>query len=325
LEMGVDRPGDMKYLTDFIPINVGIITNISSSHLEFFKSVNHIAKEKRKLVETLPEDGMAILNTDDSQIKNMESLVRSKIITFGLKEADVKADIIDFNYQNSRPSGISFKLSYQEKIIPVRLRHILARHHIYAILAGISAGIAFKINLVDIAESLDNFFPPAGRMNLIPGIKNSFIIDDTYNASPASAEAALDVLMKVRTVGKIAVMGDMLELGKDMEGGHRKIARKIFQVNPKFIFTVGDRMKIAIGELKSLGYPASRLFHFNDPVSAGKKLQEEIRDGNLILIKGSQSMRMEKIVEEVMLNPREAENILCRQSEDWLKKPYTKP
>jgi len=332
LEMGVDRPGDMKYLTDFIPVDVGIVTNISSSHLEFFKSVDHIAKEKRKLAEALSEEGVAILNADDSRVKNMKNMVQSKIITFGISEADVQASCADFNYNESQSngqanklSGISFKLGYEGKIIPVRLRHILARHHIYAILAGISTGIAFKINLVDIAESLDDFFPPAGRMNLIPGIKNSFIIDDTYNASPASAEAALDVLTKVRAVSKIAVMGDMLELGKDSESGHRKIARKIFQANPKFVFTVGSRMKIAAEELESLGYLASKIFHFDDPVSAGRKLQDEIRGGDLILVKGSQATRMEKIVEEIMLNPKEAENILCRQSDDWLKKPYAKP
>ena len=345
LEMGVDHPGDMKRLTSFIPVSVGIVTNISSSHLEFFKSVGHIAKEKRKLLEALPEEGTAILNADDNRVKNMKNAISSKIITFGLGEADVRASCVDFNYNGEhsnrlavppayrtdkpaspagRLSGISFKLGYAGKIIPVRLRHILAQHHIYAILAGISAGIAFKINLVDIAESLDNFFPPPGRMNLVSGIKNSFIIDDTYNASPASASAALDILKKIKAVRKITVMGDMLELGKDMEGGHRKIAKKIFQLNPAFVFTVGDRMKIAVEELRSSGYPADRMFHFDDPVSAGKKLQEKIREGDLILIKGSQAMRMEKIVEEIMLKPREAKNILCRQSPDWRKRPYIK-
>jgi UDP-N-acetylmuramoyl-tripeptide--D-alanyl-D-alanine ligase len=155
-------------------------------------------------------------------------------------------------------------------------------------------------------------------MNLIPGIKNSFIIDDAYNASPASAEAALDILGKIKTVRKIAVMGDMLELGKSMESGHQKIAGKIFQLNPGFVFAVGDRMKIAVKELKLLGYPADRIFHFDDPIPAGKKLQKEIKEGDLILIKGSQAMRMEKIVEEIMSNPQEAENILCRQS----SRPY---
>lgn len=325
LEMGVDRPGDMKYLTRFIPVDVGIITNISSSHLEFFKSVDRIAKEKGKLVESLAEKGTAILNADDKKALDMKNRTDAGIITFGFGKADVGASLVNFNYLNNKLAGVSFKLNYQERTIPIRLRHILASHHIYAILAGISTGIAFKINLVDIAMSLKNFFPPAGRMNLIAGIKNSFIIDDTYNASPASAEAALDVLGKVRAAGKIAVMGDMLELGESTESGHRETARKIFQVNPKFVFTVGDRMKAEIKELELLGYPANRLFHFDDPVLAGRKLQEEIREGDLILIKGSQAMRMEKIVKEIMFNPQEARNILCRQSEDWLKKPFIKP
>lgn len=325
LEMGVDRPGDMKYLTSFIPVDVAILTNISSSHLEFFKSVDHIAKEKGKLIESLSEKGTAILNTDDEKVLDMKNKTRSDVITFGLGKADVGASLVDFNYSDNKLSGISFKLNYKGRTVPIRLRHVLAYHQIHAILAGISSGIAFKINLVDIAASLRNFFPPAGRMNLISGIRGSFIIDDTYNASPASAEAALNVIGKIQAAGKIAVMGDMLELGKDMENGHRETARKIFQVNPKFVFTVGDRMKMADEELMSLGYPKNRIFHFSNPVPAGKKLQEKIGEGDLILIKGSQAMRMEKIVREVMFNSQEAKNILCRQSEDWLKKPYVKP
>ncbi len=325
LEMGVDRPGDMKYLTSFIPISVGIITNISSSHLEFFKSVDHIAKEKRKLLEALPEDGMAILNYDDPRLKDMKNFIQSKTLTFGLKGGDAKADIIGFNYQNNKPSGISFKLCYEDKTIPVRLRHVLAQHQLYAILAGISAGITFKINLVEIAESLDNFFPPAGRMNLIHGINSSFVIDDAYNASPASAKAALDVLMNLRSSEKIVALGDMLELGSYTENGHREVARKIFQVNPKLVFLIGDRMKIALNELERLGYPSEKIFHFDDPFLAINKIRKNIKAGDLILVKGSQAMRMEKIVKGLMLNPREAENILCRQSPDWLRKEYLKP
>lgn len=326
LEMGVDRPGDMKRLTDFIPVKIGIVTVISSSHLEFFKGIDQIAKEKEKIIEALPPEGIAILNADDELVFRMKKGAESEVILYGFSEnAQVRATNVVNIFENGKPQGLSFKLDYQGKSVPVRLPHIIASHQIYAVLAGVSAGIAMKINLVDIAKALGNFSPPPGRMNLLAGADGSAIIDDTYNSSPRSAIAALETIEKMESLRKIAVLGDMLELGKEEEAGHKEVARKIFTLNADMFFAVGDRMKMAILELERLGYAEEKIFWFENPGEAGIKLLEKIKPGDLILVKGSQGMRMEKIVEKIIAEPIKARKFLCRQSSDWWKKPYNKP
>lgn len=326
LEMGVDKPGDMKYLLDFVPVKIGIITSISAVHLEYFKSVEHIAKEKGELIKNLPEDGRAILNTDDERAAALAEETNAKFITYGFSEkARVRASDIIYISENNKPKGISFKLNYEGKSIPVRLPHILASHQIYAALAAASAGIALKINLVDIAASLERFSSPPGRMNLLAGVKESLIIDDAYNASPKAVIAALETLDNLKAPRKIAALGDMLELGAGEESGHKAVARKLFEMGVGIFIAVGDRMKITAAELERLGYSREKIFWYDNPGAVGDKLKEIITVKDIILIKGSQSMRMEKAVEKIMANPAKARILLCRQSAEWWKKPYIKP
>lgn len=326
LELGVDRKGDMKYFMSFVRPMVGVVTNVSLSHIEFFKTVENIAKEKGVLVEELAADGWAILNADDENTIKMIQSTLAQIISFGQTEkATINASNLVYNYDGGKPDGISFKLNYAGKNIPIRLRNILAAHYVYAAMIGAAVGTIFKINLVDIAKALESFRSPLGRMNLIAGKAGSFIIDDTYNASPMSTVAALDVLQQLRSARKIAVLGDMLELGELTETGHREVGQKIFETNVDIFIAVGDRMQYAMEELVALGYPATNIFKFNDWENASEKLKELINGGDLILVKGSQGMRMEKIVEKIMENPADKENLLCRQSLEWRKKPFAKP
>jgi len=207
----------------------------------------------------------------------------------------------------------------------VRLKNILAKHQVYVALIGAAVGIEFGLNLVEISEFLSGFSSPCGRCKLIEGIKNTNIIDDTYNSSPSSALAALEILQNIKAARKIVVMGDMLELGDETEMSHRGIGRKIFEIKADLFFALGKRMKFATEELERHGFPKESIFYFEDHESLGKKLQEKIREGDLILIKGSQGMRMEKAVEEIMADPMEAENILCRQNPEWKAKSFQMP
>lgn len=336
LEMGADRPGDLKYLTSFIHLEIAVITDVSDSHLEFFKSIENVAKEKWTLARNLKEKGLAVLNADNSHIRKMKNQLKSRILTFGFsEESDVKATDIGFNYVseenglpvslgNKKIKGLSFKLNYKGTIIPVRLNNILSKHNVYAALAGICVGIEMGINLVEIGTALENFCLPFGRMNLIRGIKNSFIIDDTYNSSPVSSEAALEVFGGIEAGRKIAVLGDMLEIGINTETGHRSVAKKFLEIKGDIFFAVGDRMKFAADELLKRGFNSENLHVFENPMDAGRKLQEIMRAGDLILVKGSQGMRMEKVVEEVMADPNKSGMYLCRQSRTWKEKPWKK-
>ena len=331
LEMGADRPGDIKYLTEFIKCQIAVVTDISGSHLEYFKTLNGIAKEKLSLVENISSDGSVAVNIDNPYIfkfcnhpKNKEK----KFVTFGFSpEAEARATDIFYNYNGQGTEGIkglSFKLNHKGTTIPVRLNGVLARHSIYAALSAISVGIVLGINLVEIAKSLENFSLPPGRMTLISGIKNSFIIDDTYNASPVSTLAAFQAFKEIKATRKIAVLGDMLELGLDTEEGHKKVAQEFLDIKGDIFFAVGQRMKMGAFGVFSQEENQEKIFFFSDVFSAGKKLQEIIRPGDLILVKGSQGMRMEKVVEEIMMEPMKASKLLCRQEIAWKKIPVKK-
>jgi UDP-N-acetylmuramoyl-tripeptide--D-alanyl-D-alanine ligase len=326
LEMGVDRPGDMGYLLSFLNPAIGIITNISGSHLEFFKSIENILKEKGRLVKNLPEDGLAILNSDDEKLFAFKDGLKVPAILFGLENnAEIKASDVSFNFNNFQPQGISFKLNFKGKIVPIRLPSVLAPHLVYAALSAVAVGIFFKINLVDIASALENFVPPLGRMNLIDGVNKSYVIDDTYNSSPASTLAALDVMKNLKALRKIAALGDMLELGENSESGHREVLTHALESGITIFFVSGDRMKKAAFELEKEGKLSGKVFYFDDPEFLGSELKKGLREGDLVLVKGSQGMRMEKAVFEIMADQKNAEELLCRQSKDWRKKPFIKP
>lgn len=326
LELGVDRPGDMTYFMSFISPMIGIVTNISSSHIEYFGSVDNIAKEKGILIEKLGSDGFALLNGDDEKALATAKITKAQVITFGQGEKNIiGASGIVFNYQDNIPQGLSFKLNYDGKNIPIRLRNILAVHQVNAALAAVGVGIIFKMNLVEIGSALETLKSPSGRMNLLEGKNGIFLIDDTYNASPVSTVAAIDVLSKLNAKRKIAILGDMLELGDLSEGGHEEVGRKIFDCKIDMFIAVGSRMKRAVEELVALGYPQESIMHFDDPMQAIEKISNLFIEGDFVLIKGSQGMRMEKIVEKLLKNSNESETLLCRQSSQWKKKIFLKP
>src|SRR3989344_1129500 len=195
LEMGIDRPGDMEYLTSFIPVSIGVVTHISSSHIEFFGSLGAIAKEKGKLLGSLPENGFAILNADDGLVVKMRDKTRAKVITYGFGEgASLRVDNVLFHRDAKHVEGFSFKINYAGKTLPMRLPNIVAEHHIGAALAAAAVGIACKMNLIEIVSALETFAPLPGRLCLLPGKNGMILLDDTYNASPASTRAALSVV-----------------------------------------------------------------------------------------------------------------------------------
>lgn len=326
LEMGVDGPGDMDYLLTFIRPTVGVITNISGTHLEFFKSIDHILKEKGKMILSLPGDGLAVLNADDERTAGFKDRIKIPVSLFGIgNDADLKASDLNFNSNNFEPQGISFKLNYEGKTIPIRLPLILAPHLVYAALSAIAVGIYFRINVIDIAKSLEQFISLQGRMNLIKGSGGSFIIDDTYNSSPESSLAALGTVKNLKALRKIIAFGDMLELGENSEKGHEEVLVRAFQNGVSLFFLSGDRMKKAAEKLGLEGKISAKISFFEDPENLGKELGKILREGDLVLVKGSQGARMEKTVREIIENSQEADRLLCRQSKNWLKKPFAKP
>ena len=329
LEMGADRPGDIKYLTDFVESSVGVVTEISFSHIEFFKNLESVAREKISLVKTLDSGALAVINIDNPDIAKLQDQIKARLITFGFSgKADMRATDVFLNCADGREiRGLSFKLNYKGTILPVRLNNVLARHQIYSALVAAAVGVEFGLNLVEISGLLSNFLSPPGRLNLIKGIKNTLIIDDTYNSSPASALAALEVLRGISDSGgkntrKIAVLGDMLELGSETERSHQSVAKKFLEIKGDIFLAVGERMKFAVAELEKNKVNPQNIFSFTSPMEAGRKLQEILKERDIILVKGSQGMRMEKVVEEIMAEPQKDRELLCRQNKEWKEKPF---
>ena len=174
------------------------------------------------------------------------------------------------------------------------------------------------MNLVKISDALSAYRGPAGRLKILKGIKNSFLIDDTYNASPSSTHLALETLKELPAKRKIAVLGDMLELGKYSIQAHRD-AGNFAGTLADILITVGSRAKF-IADAAGNQMSKENIFSFDTSVEAGQKARELVQEGDLVLIKGSQGIRMEKIVEEIMAEPEKKKELLVRQSKKWISK-----
>jgi len=341
LEMAADHIGDIKYLTSLAPCHIGVVTTVGESHLEQFGTVENIQKEKQTMITHLGRGDYAILNADDQLVFAMKEKTKAKALTFGFAEgADVQAmelslvglekereaeeneKVTPSSYWEGNEWGVNFKLSYKGSAVPVFLPRVLGKQQVYAALAGATAGLIYKLNLVKIAEALKSYEAPRGRMNLVAGIKHTMLVDDTYNASPLSTVAALEVVGGISLplgARKFAVLGDMLELGSYNQEGHKLVGRKVKEFGFDFLVAVGERAKEIINGAESLGFPEDKIMHFDNAMEAGLYLQDTIKPNDLILIKGSQGMRMEKITKELMAEPLKAEKLLVRQDKFWLK------
>ncbi len=324
LEMGADHPGDIDYLTSFVRCKVGVITAIAPVHIEFFKKIENILAEKKILLERLPEDGFAVVNGDDSIIMRSLQKIKANILTFGFRnKCDVRASDIRFSSgsKDDGVMGISFKLSYQGHVVPVFMPGVLGKHQVYAALAAAAVGVVFGLNLVQISEALKTFHPPRGRMNLVEGIKGSFIIDDSYNSSPTAAKAALEVLKEMssdKQARSIAVLGDMLELGAYTEQGHREVGHRVAELRIDYLICIGARARYIGHGAEEAGMDDEKIYYFSHIEEASRFVQELIRKGDFILVKGSQGMRMERVVKEIMAHPELADKLLVRQDPPWV-------
>lgn len=324
LEMGADKIGDIEYLMDFLPLKIGVVTAVSEVHLEKFGTLEKIAREKRLIVSKLRKDDKAVLNYDDEVVNLMQEKTRAQVLTYGFKQgAEIKASEEKISYQNEGQGeiqGISFKLTYQGNIVPILLPDVLGHHQIYAALVATAVGTTYGMNLFEIAEALKKYKSPKGRMKIIKGIKSTLIIDDTYNSSPQAAIAAIETLGKIR-IGrkKIAVLGDMLELGNYTKEAHLKVGKAVSENGIDVLVTVGALAKKIADGAEDAGMAGERIFSFDKNLPAGKFLQEKIKAGDIILVKGSQGIRMEKVVKELMAEPLKAEELLVRQGSQWQK------
>ncbi len=324
LEMAVDRPKDMDYLISIASPEIAVVTGIGISHLEFFRKTKNILKEKIKIAKNLGKNGLLVLNYDDPLLRPLKKNSGKPTVAYGFRKgADVLAKDLKIGYNKELGEGISlakgssFQISYQTVIMPIRLPHIISKAQIYSALAGIVVGMHLGMNLVEIAATLKNFRPLPGRMNFLRGKNGNLIIDDTYNAAPASVRSALEVLALIKSRKKIVILGDMLELGSISQKEHSALAENLASVADKIIL-VGKRTLDTHKKLIALGFTRDKILHFRLSTDASKKIGSLVGKGSVILIKGSQGLRMEKIAEK-LVNEKELKK-LPRQDKSWKNK-----
>lgn len=323
LELAVDKPGDMKYLLNFLPVKIGVFTAIGEFpvHLEFFPEKEKLIEEKAALVKSLPKNGTAILNYDDLSVRMVGDELPEdlKTIYYGYGQgADLKIVNYEFKIDELKKGefGINFKLDYQGSIVPIKLKRILGKQQTYAVATAAAVGLALGLNLVNISTALRKYRTLPGRTKMIRGIKETWIIDDSYNASPLATLAALEILGQFPSFEqnnephrKIAVLADMLELGNNTELGHRQVGEKAAGL-VDLLFTVGNRARFIADQAQKSGLAPEKIFQFSEAKEAALALQKKIQMGDIILVKGSRTMHMEKVVKEIMLRPEKAGKLL---------------
>jgi UDP-N-acetylmuramoyl-tripeptide--D-alanyl-D-alanine ligase len=269
----------------------------------------------------------------------------AKVLTFGMSEkANVRGSNLTLQFETRLreqrkerlPVGMNLNISVAGVTAPVLVLGVIGAHPLMSVIAATAVGTALGLSMQDAVEGLQSYEPPKGRMRLIPGIKDTLIIDDTYNASPAAVEAALAALSLVGpkipkgpgraapsggiTPGRlIAVLGDMLELGKYSVEEHKKIGADAAK-HCDVLVTIGLRARVIAEEALSNGMTDAQVFQYEDALKAGEELQAFVEPGDCVLVKGSQSIRTERVVERLMNEPERAHELLVRQEKDWKRR-----
>lgn len=297
-EMGMRGLGEIKILTNFIPPDLAVITNVGEAHIGLLGSKDNIFKAKTELLQSLDKEGITILNRDDPYFFKMSKIVKDKkLYTFGIEN---KSDIMACNVRMESDKGMRFTLEVQNGKSREIYFPLLGRHNIYNALAAAAAAFALGIELDLIEKGLSSFKPLDLHMqfsNFYNGIK---IINDSYNASPLSVKSALETLAEVAQKNrKIAILGDMLELGEKADFYHREIGKEVAKLSIDTLITVGQGGKIIAQSSKEEGMAEERIFSFekNEKKNLSKKLLSLTKPGDFILLKGSREMKMEDILE----------------------------
>jgi len=326
LEVGAGKPGDIKNVAPWLRPNIVIITSFPNKpvHIEFFGTVEKVIEEKSALVKAIAKDGVLILNHDDENVYSLHTKSNCSTISFGFHDnATYHATYPTYLYKEengvSVPNGINFKLEYKGNTFPVNLPYIIGMHFIGQALASLAVAGVVGCDLLESIEAISDFQTPPGRLTLIEGINNSLIIDDTYNSSPIALDAAINTLKEMKAKRKIAVLGDMLELGKLTEGAHREAGENVSSI-ANIIVTVGLRARsIALGAVAK-GFKEKNISSFDNAKQAEIFLKDIVKAGDIVLIKGSQGVRLERVAEAIMAHPERKNELLCRQEREWLKR-----
>lgn len=321
LEVGADRPNDIKSIAEWVKPDIAVITQFGQVpvHIEFFKDRDEVIKEKTYLVEALKESGLFIWNADDHDAKKMAEGTDSRKISFGIHDnADVKANNIKVYGHPIEGTEADIKINNEAQHLV--LPDVIGKSVIYCALPALACAKELGIDLTVASAALRDADKSKGRMRLLHGMNNSMLIDDTYNASPKATEHGLKTLGEVESKGfKIAVLGDMLELGDFTRDEHYKIGMEVAKVAHK-LYTVGIRSRVIAEGALDGGMRDENIMQCDTALDAGKELVKVLKEGDLVYLKGSQGMRMERTVKMILAETHEPHKVLVRQESAWINK-----
>lgn len=293
VEVGMNDYGEIRRLAEIAEPDVGAITNIGRAHLEKLGGIEGVAKAKGELVENFGEDKTFVVNADDQRVSRIADTVNCRKLSFGI--ASEAASVRAVNIAPEGMTGITFDILYEDARIPVRINTV-GMHNVINALCAAGVAIALGCDMDDVREGLEKFEPARMRLQLLESEKGFRVLNDAYNANPESVRSAVDELMRLKGDGKtIAVLGDMLELGEASESEHRSIG--------KYLSASGVDLVIAMGEhggalLSGVGNGTGSFFAENHS-DASEMVLSKVVPGDLVLVKGSRGMKMERVVSEL--------------------------
>lgn len=290
LEMGMNHAGEIAHLASIAAPRVGVVTNAGSAHIENFGSIDQVAAAKRELIEALPEQGVAVLNADDARVAAFSRYCRGKVVTFGLSPA---ADVRGANVRYSA-EGVRFQVHDVE--LESRMP---GRHSVLNLLAGVAVASVYGIGVEELVEATRLMEPGAMRGARLErdGILH---LNDCYNSNPDAAKAMVDLLKDTPGRRRIAVLGEMLELGCWAEPLHRDVGRYVAESGIPVLVGIRGAAKYAVEAAGQAGLMDGAACFFDDPKEAGSYVRRIAREGDVILWKGSRGTRVELALERFL-------------------------
>lgn len=293
VEMAMRGPGQIEYLAKIARPSIGVITNIHMSHIEILGTLDAIADAKGELLDYLPSDGVAVLNADDAYFEYLSRRANARIVSFGESPS---ADIRAVSSGIDATGCCTFEVKTQKGEFNVRIP-VPGEHNIKDALAAIAVGEELDITHDAIRDALAGFKPPEKRSNVVPTRGGFVVIDDTYNASPASVHSAVKTLAMMEGNRKIAVLGDMLELGEHAAAAHLEVGRAVKETGIDMLVVVGQLAKLIARGAIDAGMPIGCVSEYDDSWTAAKELPDKVRERDVVLVKGSRAIKMERVVE----------------------------
>lgn len=321
LEVGADRPGDLSRILRFITPDVVVVTRLPEVpvHVEAYASPQAVRDEEFAPAYALPSGAPLIISADDPYAASMAAKLEVEIITYGLAEgATVKLGAPAVLIEDGEAAGMHSPVRVGGADFDLKVHGALGRQQLFAPAAALGAALALHLEPHEALEGLEAYVPPPGRSRILKGKNGSLLIDDSYNASPAAVEEALKALSFVSAKRRIAVLGDMLELGRYSLTEHARIG-ELAAKSADVIVSVGMRAKATADAARGAGTSDEHVFSFDTSYDAAKALTDMVGEGDIVLIKGSQSIRTERVV-EALLRHKEDKDRLVRQDKEWRKR-----